>query len=368
MQVLVERIDEVYIKVYTERSIHSELRDYFTFMVPGARFNPKVKNKIWDGKIRLYNIQTNTIYAGLLPNIKEFCQLNDYEFIDNASHVQLSISREKILEYVVDKLKPLDSSGSPLVPYSYQIEAISHAIENNRAVLVSATNSGKSLIIYTLLRFFQRFCLKPGQKILIIVPTTSLVTQLFSDFGEYSAQDSWNVDDYVHKIYEGATKDTNKPIVISTWQSIYEQPKSWFDPFLVTFGDECHTFKAKSLMNIMTKLTECKHRIGLTGTLDDSQTHILTLTGLFGKPVTIVRSHEMIKLGHSSKLNIKALILDHDVQSRALLKKSTYPEEIDWILTHEKRNKLLCKLALAKRTIHYFCFKKKSMENCSIIY
>ena len=38
-----------------------------------------------------------------------------------------------------------------------------------------------------------------------------------------------------------------------------------------------HLFKAVSLTKILTKLENCKYRIGLTGTLDDSKTHKLVL-------------------------------------------------------------------------------------------
>ena len=43
------------------------------------------------------------------------------------------------------------------------------------------------------------------------------------------------------------------------------------------------TAKAKSLTGIMTKLHDCKYRIGTTGTLDGSEIHQLVLEGLFAK-------------------------------------------------------------------------------------
>ena len=35
-------------------SENQELADFFTFEVPGAKFMPMVRNRMWDGKIRLF--------------------------------------------------------------------------------------------------------------------------------------------------------------------------------------------------------------------------------------------------------------------------------------------------------------------------
>ena len=148
----------------------------------------------------------------------------------------------------------------------YQTKAIAHAIRNKRCLLLSPTASGKSLIIYVLSRFY------PARK-LIIVPTTALVHQMASDFKDYGYKQQ------VHKITAGASKQTDAEVVVTTWQSIYKMQKKWFSQFKVVIGDEAHLFKAKSLVNIMTKLTECPWRIGFTGTLDVSLTHKLVLEG-----------------------------------------------------------------------------------------
>ena len=89
----------------------------------------------------------------------------------------------------------------------------------------------KSLITYLLVRFN---LLRLDKKILIIVPTTSLVEQLYKDFKDYG----WSPEKNVHRIYQGHEKETNKRVIISTWQSIYNQPKKWFSEFEMIIGDE----------------------------------------------------------------------------------------------------------------------------------
>ena len=147
------------------------------------------------------------------------------------------------------------------LPYrirDYQLRGLYQAIKYNRKLLLSPTGSGKSLIIYTLVRWHR---LKK-REILIIVPTISLVSQLENDFKEYG----WNVRD-VHKIMGGEEKYVDHPVVISTWQSIYKEPKRFFERFDVIIGDEAHQYKAKSLTGILTKCHDAKYRVGLTGTL-----------------------------------------------------------------------------------------------------
>ena len=57
----------------------------FTFFVPGYRFMPAYKNRLWDGKIRLMDLRNNTIYHGLFPYIQKFCSERKYAIDLNSS-------------------------------------------------------------------------------------------------------------------------------------------------------------------------------------------------------------------------------------------------------------------------------------------
>jgi superfamily II DNA or RNA helicase len=183
---------------------------------------------------------------------------------------------------------------------------------------------------------------KTNNKILIIVPTTSLVEQLYKDFEDYG----WNPDKYVHKIYQGHEKETNKNVIISTWQSIYNLPKKWFKSFGMVIGDECHLFKAVSLSKIMTKLEDCKYRIGLTGTLDGTKTNKLVLEGLFGVVNKVTSTSELQEKKQLADLKIICLILQHDKNSKHFLKDKSYQEEMDFLVSNERRNKYIRNLCL----------------------
>jgi len=148
-------------------------------------------------------------------------------------------------------------------------------------------------------------------------------------------------ENYCHKIYSGKEKTTNMNVVITTWQSIYKLPRQFFEPFDVVIGDEAHLFKSKSLVSIMTKMDNAKYRFGFTGTLDGSQTHKWVLEGLFGPSYKVTQTKELIEKGHLSKLQIKVLLLKHNEH-----KFNEYEEEIQYLISHEKRNKFIKNLAL----------------------
>ena len=306
-------------------STTQELTEFFTFEVPGFKFMPMYRNKMWDGKIRLFSPGTGQIYVGLLLYIKQYCLKNKIEYIiEEGVEDERNVVRQ-VTGGFIKSLKP-KSQGKSLRIRDYQIDAVHHAISRNRALLVSPTASGKSLIIYALVRYYHMM----GLKTVILVPTTSLVEQMYSDFQDYG----WSPGTYCQKIYQGHDRKITKDVAISTWQSIYKMPKKYFESFGCVIGDEAHLFKAKSLTGIMTKLHQCKYRFGLTGTLDGTQTHQLVLEGLFGAVESITTTKELMDKKTLANLKIKCIILKHpNIRGRM-----TYVEELDYLVTNSTRN------------------------------
>ena len=358
----ISKKNEVYLYIDTEQSTARALSDFFTFEVPGAKFMPAYRNRIWDGKIRLFSPATGELYVGLLPYVKKW--LKDYEeeyTISEELKDEKTIDR-KILDGFIRQLR-LRSNGRNIKPRDYQVDAIEYAIRNHRALLLSPTASGKSLIIYILIRYYMMLLEGSAtDKLLILVPTTSLVEQMYSDFIDYGWQ-----EEYMQKIYSGHDKNVTKPVVISTWQSIYKFPKSYFEQFGCVIGDEAHLFKAKSLTTILTKLHLCKYRFGLTGTLDGMQTHRLVLEGLFGTLNKVVTTKELIDKKTLAEFKIKSLVLTYPEHECKLVKDMNYQDEIDFIVTHPKRNEFIRDLSLALKgnTLVLFQFVEK---HGSVIY
>ena len=344
---IVDKIDEVYLKIEADADIRRELGEYFTFEVPGFKFMPQFRNRVWDGKIRLFSYATGKIYTGLYPYILNWCKENNVQVVDGTKIKDTKVDISKVDEFI-------KALKIPMEVRDYQKEAFIHAVQKNRCLLLSPTASGKSLIVYLLTRFNQ---LRIKNKILIIVPTTSLVQQLYKDFKDYG----YDSDRYVHRIYEGHSRDTDKQIIISTWQSIYNQPKKWFGQFDMIVGDEAHLFKAVSLTKIMTKLNKCKYRVGLTGTLDGTKTHKLVLEGLFGTVNKVVTTTELQETGKLADLKIFCLVLQHGKTERDFLKDKNYQEEMDFLVTNSKRNKFIRNLVtgLQGNTLCLFQYVEK---------
>ena len=329
MEISVSKFNEVYLRIKCEPSVAKELSEFFTFEVPNAKFMPSVRNRLWDGKIRLFSPGTGKIYFGLLPYVKEFFKEQGYKVIYDSDFPKRNLDKSITTKFVRSlqrkKFKARD----------YQIDAIHNILESNRGLILSPTGSGKSFIIYVLVRYYVQ---KLDEKIIIIVPTTSLVEQMYSDFADYG----WDSEEQCHRLYSGYIKNTLKKVVISTWQSIYKLDKSYFKQFGAVFVDECHLAKAKSLTGIMTKLQDCKYRIGTTGTLDGSEIHQLVLEGLFAKHKEVTTTSKLVKEKHLSNLRIKCLVLNHPKEHRS---RRTYQEEMEYLSTNRQRNLFISRLA-----------------------
>ena len=330
--IIIKKKNEVYVTVKAEPHINQELSDLFTFDVPGAKFMPQYRSKYWDGKIRLYSPATGEIYGGLVDKIVSWAKKSEYslEFENNQFYgapfeENEIISREGVKEYMtrISKYKPR----------KYQIDAVYDALRYNRKLLISPTASGKSLMIYAVVRYYA----EKNKKILLVVPTTSLVEQMYKDFEDYG----WDAQNYCHRIYAGREKTNENPVTITTWQSIYKLKRPFFKNFEVVIGDEAHLFKSKSLISIMTKMDAAKYRFGFTGTLDGTQTHKWVLEGLFGPSYKVTQTKELIDKGHLSKLQIHILILKHKPRKFEL-----YEEELQHIITHQKRNNFIKNLVI----------------------
>ena len=328
----ISKKNEVYLTLSDlTQAQNQELADFFTFEVPNAKFMPMVRKRMWDGKIRLFSPANGEIYVGLLPYIKEYCKSKNVKYT-----IEEGVEDERdvmgtVVRGFIRSLRPR-SKGKSIKVRDYQIEAVRMAISRNRTLILSPTASGKSLIIYALVRYYQM----AGHRTLILVPTTSLVEQMYTDFEDYG----WSSGTYCQKVYQGYTTKITKDVVISTWQSIYKMPKKYFEQFGCVIGDEAHFFKAKSLTSIMTKLHQCKYRFGFTGTLDGTETHRLVLEGLFGSVEQVVTTKELIDKKTLANLKIKCITLKHPEKRERM----DYAEELNYIVSNDARNKFIMDL------------------------
>ena len=348
-----------------DKGIIQELAEYFTFFVPGYKFMPQFRNKMWDGKVRLLNLRDQSIYSGLYKYIAAFAADRNItlEILPHGikSEANLPGARQEI------DISFIDEYILPFKPRDYQLDAVQYALENKRGLLVSPTASGKSYIIYLMMRYYLDMSYDHiADKVLLIVPTTSLVKQMVGDFAKYSEHDAlFDAEGMCHEIMAGLDKGhKTKKIYVSTWQSIYKMQKGYFEQFGMVIGDEAHGFKAKSLTSILTKCVNANYRYGLTGTLDGTQTHKLVLEGLFGPHKNITTSKELIDRGDLANISIDVLLLKHPEEHCKLVNGMKYQDEVDWIVTSQKRNNFIKNLAvdLKGNTLVLFQYVEKHGE------
>ena len=332
----VRRLSYATLHVDCDSGTAQEINEFFSFYVPGYKFMPAYRNRMWDGKIRLYSTMTGELPAGLFHHLVQFSRSRGYMIDQIDSPYGLPYEKQDIN---IDSLTCfIDSLKLPFSIRDYQLDAVEKGLQRKRGILLSPTGSGKSLIIYVLLSWYLS---RHQKKALVIVPTTSLVEQMTSDFQSYGMPEK-----LAHKIYSGKDKETESPIIVSTWQSIYKLQKPWFKQFGAVFGDECHGFKSKSLTSIMNKCEEAEYRFGTTGTLDGTQTHELVLQGLFGRTYKVTTTKELQDNDTLAQLHINRIVLDYAEETRKDFGKKTYQEEIEYIVSYEKRNKFISNLAL----------------------
>ena len=334
--------DHSMLYVDCEAGFAAELSDYFSFFVPGYKFMPMYKNKVWDGKVKLFNRMTGELNAGLYVYLLKFASERSYSVdTEESDQYGLPVPQRLRPEHMEELLK---DASLPFQPRDYQYDAIETALKRTRAILLSPTGSGKSFMIYLIMEYFLKYLTTESSpsKVLIIVPTTSLVEQMNQDFIDYGMH-----PDVTHKIYSGKDKVTNKAVIISTWQSIYKLPKKWFEQFGMILGDECHGFKSKSLSSIMNKATLAKYRYGFTGTLDGTLTHKLMLEGLFGPVYKVTTTKALQDNNTLAPLDIKVLLLTYSEEIRRDFGKKDYQDEIDFIVGNNSRNRLIRNLAVS---------------------
>ncbi len=330
------KINEVYFHVETEKSVSMELSEYFTFQVPGYQFHPKFKCKKWDGKLRIFNRLHNTIYTGLIEEIKNFCEKRNYI---------LEYQKPKIQEYSKENIENfLKKICNTIQIRDYQYESFLHGIKNKKSLIISPTGSGKGYIIYLLSRWFNLFY--KNKKILIVVPTLSLIEQMYKDFIYYSSEDnSFDSEMFIQKIYSGQSKEISKSITISTWQSLYTLPKEYFHQFDFVLIDEVHLAAAKSLKNILENCINASYRFGTTGTIQETKCHSMIIEGLTGPKFQATTTKKLMEEKTLATLNIKCIVFKYPDNECKDIKRLKYQEEISYIVSHKKRNKYICKFA-----------------------
>lgn len=339
MAIIVNKKDEAFFQLKCEYDVALELKEFFSCHKKGFQFHPKYKYGSWNGKISFFNIEECTLPIGLYPQLNEFSKKFGYKLQLNfdTSSMRNEISQEDLQELYNNIF------NENFMPREHQHISIKKCIEFKRGIIEAVTSSGKSNMLYALTRFI--LATNPDKKVLIVVPSISLVNQMASDFEEYGFTEA---KECISKLY-GTSKsyDKDKPILISTWQSIYKRPISFFKDFVGVICDEVHMASTKSNMSgiggihkVLSKCINAEYRLGFTGTLPKDKSDLWTIYGYLGPKLHKVGYKELMDKGILSKLIIANILIKYPEQFCKMNRKRPYPEEVKEINNYEDRNKV----------------------------
>lgn len=362
-QIRIRKLNHAFIKIESEMDIAMELGEAFKFMVDGAKYSPAFKMGQWDGFIRLFNIGSRTMTSGLFDKVVDFAVTRGYtyEVVDDSERTGFTPPGYKTPGITIEVVKAymeslnLHARGEKLEIRDYQIQGVLTGIRDRQAILVSSVGSGKSMMLYCIIRYITE---ELGERALLIVPTIGLTTQMHSDFADYSSHNGYDVEENLHLITGGVEKNTSKPVVVSTFQSLKGIGAPWLNSFGAIITDEGHKIQAKSFQDIYGGATHVPFRLTCTGTMHDTKCNVLTMIGLTGPVVEIALTKDLIEAKQLVPLKIKCISLDYPKDVCTLAKKMDYDEELNWIITHPKRNNFIKNLAVSCKgtTLVFFRF------------
>lgn len=362
--IIITKENESYIHINCSEDIAHEISDFFSFLSPNCKFDPRYKKRksdgtrIWDGKIRLFNLKNRLLYYGLYNDLEKYLNENNYHYRIDPKISSLDNFTEK------DALDFISSLNLPpnIQVRDYQLKYFIHAINHKKSLILSPTGSGKSLIQYLVIRYLQSKGLSKG---LLAVPTTALCGQMLEEFNNYG----YDANENCHLIYnyKGMTKDSDKFLYISTWQSIYKMDDDYFSQFDFVMLDETHLAKNSSYIKFMTKCINSEYKIGLTGSLDNVKVNALLIEGLTGKSHKIVYTSDLIDEKSLTDVEINCNILKYNEEDckklSSLMKKDdksnvdNYNTEIDFIINNQKRMDYIRNLALSTKNNTLILFR-----------
>lgn len=315
----------------------------FGFYDNGYLFKPQYKLGRWDGKIRLFTKAGKTsihFMETIIADLKEFGY--SIKLIDNRNPITFNVP-------LIDS----DSfSHKNIILGDHQVECANALIHNRGGIAIAATGAGKSYILGAL---FHQLHKHMGFKCLAIVPSTDLVIQ--------TAEEIKLFDNDVG-MYYGAKKELDKTHLVSTWQSLNNNPHI-INNYRAIIVDEAHGAKSNVLKSmLMDHGSNACFIAGVTGTLPKQECDAMQIKYVLGDPVAKVEGHKLIDLGWLAKLKIRLLTLKENFtdvweqwkesnpseasqHTYATFKNSYFPDfasERNWIKTKKNRNIFLSNL------------------------
>jgi superfamily II DNA or RNA helicase len=328
--IIIKKENESFLKIDCDEEMNHRIYKLFSAFMPGYRFNPRYIHKLWDGKHHSFSPITQLLPIGLLSNLTKWCEQNKISYkLEDLDDVHETIDKEWLREFINERIEKFDIRD-------YQLEAVHSALQNKKGVLLSCTGSGKSLMIFSIIRYLLE--IKKLKKIVLIVPNKSLVNQMYNDFIDYG----WSgIENYCEKLHSEEKPTYKVPVLISTWQSLQMKHLSFFEDYDCVIVDECQQAKANVLRKLTKAAYNAEYKIGTTGTLPTEIADQLQINEVLGDVIFELKSMTLIKSGYLSEISIACLFLKYPEEIIKQNKDRTFPEEIKMVEEYPNRNSVL---------------------------
>jgi len=283
-------------------------------------FVPAYKQGIWDGFVKFYTIKNDylIIPKGFLDLIKEFAKINNIEYKE-INPTKYDFDKEDVINFI-------NSINLPFEIRDYQKKAILVALYKGRGIFEMATGSGKSVTQAIIAAYLWY---KKGIKTVLIVPNVSLVEQFYSDFLEYFKNSSYDIKNDLYKIFAGKEKHFDKPITITTWQSIYKSEELFEDIGCIIIDEvqKAKNFSSKLSDIIIPSALNAKYKFGFTGSIPKDRVEQLSIIGTLGKIYSIIKAKDLIEMGFGTPIEIILLRLKYNKKFAKEVRKLDYHKE-----------------------------------------
>ena len=331
--VILSKINESFFEVDADFDVLQELHARYAAYKSGYQYSQAYKDRRWDGKKHFFNTIANSLPYGFLTDVIEYCKSCNYQYelkgIEESDIVR-QIDEKKYKECIEYFMR---NSGKTI--RDYQDEAVHAALTHRRGILLACTGSGKSLMIYNIVRSLR----KEGYKhVLIIVPTIPLIYQMNDDLRDYGYD---NADDELTIQGDGHKADEDKPVLISTWESLQHKESEYFEKFDAVIVDETHGARAMKLFGILQHCTKAKVKLGCTGTLPTDPLDQMTIQANLGKVIYELKSKVLIDKGVLTPIRIANIFAKYPPEFVQANKSRSYQEEVKVVEEYPGRNNVL---------------------------
>ena len=295
------------------------IKNYLNRHVDGYMHMPRFKMKLWDGRETEYDNESSTIPLGLWKEAFKCCQEFGYpfDFVNkNEFPLNREVKKEEFEFFIETFFKGFQLKGKNFETREYQLRCALQILKNRYCNMRVATSGGKTLI-YAMYMFYLMYKY-PKMKFLLIVPSTTLVSQFYDDILLFNWQNQIYVN--AQEVFaEGNKPRTTYPdqqpnFVVGTYQSLVNEKKDYFKKFHSITVDEGHKAKANSYSKILKHtLNNAQYRWGMSGTFpDDSTYEMMKIMALTGPVVDRVTARELIDAGYITDVHIKGVLMYHN--------------------------------------------------------